>query len=185
MHIFLASPNSPLIFNVDAHVGERAQNSREDVLLVQFLLYCVVQKLKAVNEQGRATQARVRAVPLNGVCDAATIDGIRAWQESAKPKAVVDGRVSPRPGDLLRLGPLEHRRAELHGSQALPAVLATAPGLPEVPAGAVAAHGDAPVSPRNRGAAGLHPESHAPRAFPMEDGSPLRGRRSTWVSYSS
>ena len=40
-------------------------------------------------------------VPISGSCDAATIDGIRAWQEGRKqdlPGTVVDGRVSPARG---------------------------------------------------------------------------------------
>jgi hypothetical protein len=100
MHIVATRPmvpNVPLFFNVDGSVGEQGQNSSaEDILLVQFLLHEIAVGAKASKPGGEAHRQRILKVPMSGACDAATIDGIRAWQEGRKddmPRTIVDGRV--------------------------------------------------------------------------------------------
>jgi hypothetical protein len=99
MYVFAPMPrdqHSPMLFNVDAVVGNRGTNLPEDVYLVQFLLRKVGQRVPATRGVNRTP--RYLAVPLSGRCDAATIDGIRASQEDMRetmPGTVVDGRISP------------------------------------------------------------------------------------------
>lgn len=86
MHVFVTKPvdrNAPIFFNVDAHVGQNAANSTEDVLLVQFLLRKNAEHLAGTSKAARIGDLinRMRKVPLTGTCDPATVDGIRAYQE--------------------------------------------------------------------------------------------------------
>jgi hypothetical protein len=91
-------PKLPIFFNVTASVGNQAANAnRDDILLVQFLLRAIAEAIPATLPGGQGRRDRMLKVPLSGVIDPATIDGIRAWQEGAKeqfPATVVDGRVS-------------------------------------------------------------------------------------------
>jgi hypothetical protein len=101
MHIVATRPvvpELPLFFNVDGSVGENGQNSSaEDILLVQFLLHEIAAAAKSSKPGGEAHRQRILKVPMSGANDAATIDGIRAWQEGRKegmPATIVDGRVN-------------------------------------------------------------------------------------------
>ena len=100
MHLFVPPLQQrdevlPLFFNVDEGVGKRRPNRTEDVLLVQFLIKAVIQK---VPQGADVTMIeRMSKVPVNGLCDDATIDGILAVQEALKkrnPGVVVDGVIS-------------------------------------------------------------------------------------------
>ena len=88
----------PIFFNVDSSVGENGQNSSaEDILLVQFLLHEIAAAAKSSKPGARPTGSGSLKVPMSGANDAATIDGIRAWQEGRKegmPATIVDGRVN-------------------------------------------------------------------------------------------
>jgi hypothetical protein len=91
-------PELPVFFNVDGVVGAPpAQNNREDVLLVQFILQVI--GLRPPPKISPATVAAARAVQVTGRIDPATITAIRALQEDIraklKPQQVVDGRISP------------------------------------------------------------------------------------------
>ncbi len=98
MHVLAPRPSNPqipLYFNVEAPVGQGGANgSREDILLVQFLLRKVGD---ASVELPPHQRERMRNVAPTGVCDPETIDGIRAAQEVIRdknPGNVVDGKVS-------------------------------------------------------------------------------------------
>jgi hypothetical protein len=89
-----------MFFNVDSSVGQGGVNSsREDILLVQFLVRKAGETATpAVSADRKARMLKVRAT---GTCDDDTIDGIRATQEHIRqviPGTVVDGRVSPARG---------------------------------------------------------------------------------------
>lgn len=94
--------NTPLIFNLHTSVGRGGQNSNhEDILLVQFLLRKLVERMPATTAEGKAADEVMRKVPLTGTCDQATIAGIEAFQKSIKarvPGTIVDGRMSPAKG---------------------------------------------------------------------------------------
>lgn len=91
------NPELPVFYNVDDVVGAApAMNRREDVLLVQFIFKALGDK-PSDNMTGEEI-AKVKAVTVNGICDAATIEAIRMVQKKKKggnPATVVDGRVSP------------------------------------------------------------------------------------------
>ena len=96
MHLLVPHGYSHLTFNVDSHVGPGCPNKIEDVLLVQFFLS---------ETAGLAIEpvlkSKLTKVPKSGTCDSATIDGIRAFQQSfhdRNPAQVVDGIVSPAKG---------------------------------------------------------------------------------------
>jgi hypothetical protein len=98
MHVLAPRPSNPqlpLYFNVDTSVGQGGANSsREDILLVQFLLRKVGDASPEVPPHRREV---MRNVDPTGVCDADTIAGIRAAQEVMRerfPSTVVDGKVS-------------------------------------------------------------------------------------------
>ncbi|MCR9293270.1 MAG: hypothetical protein NXI32_11160 [bacterium] len=103
MHVLVTNPpdfHVPLLFNVDAVVGLHGANATEDVALVQFMIRKAGERVPAAKGNVDRT-SRYLAVPLTGVCDAATIDGIRAVQEDMREKSpgtIVDGRVSPARG---------------------------------------------------------------------------------------
>lgn len=90
-----AEPGLPLLFNVEGSVGRNGQNLHsDDILLVQFLLSKMADSAIAFSAERRAKLANV---PLTGTCDAATIDGISAFQgqiADISPGTVVDGKVS-------------------------------------------------------------------------------------------
>jgi len=99
MHVLVPKhPTSivPIFFNIDASVGEKGQNSKqEDILLVQFLLRTIAETAKSSSPAGEARRLRIAKVPVTGACDSLTIDGIRAWQEGRHDGAaatIVDGR---------------------------------------------------------------------------------------------
>lgn len=99
MHVLVPKhPTSivPIFFNIDASVGEKAQNSNpEDILLVQFLLRTLAESATSSSPTGETRRQRILKVPVTGVCDALTVDGIRAWQEGrhdGSRATVVDGR---------------------------------------------------------------------------------------------
>lgn len=101
MHIVAprpADPNLPIFFNLDTTVGDHGTNSsQEDILLVQFLIRQLAEKLPAHTPSGEAKRQRMLKVQMSGMCDDPTIDGIRAWQEARKdnvPGTIVDGRAS-------------------------------------------------------------------------------------------
>jgi hypothetical protein len=105
MHVVTTRPvdaNLPIFFNVDASVGKEGRNSsQEDILLVQFLLQVTAAAATAKDAAGEARRQRVMKVPLTGVADAATMDGIQAWQEGRKKDlsdTVIDGRIDPARG---------------------------------------------------------------------------------------
>ena len=105
MHIVTTRPvdvNLPMFFNVDTSVGKEGWNSSpEDILLVQFLLQVTAGAATAKDAAGEARRQRVLKVPVTGVADAATMDGIRAWQEGRKlnlSDTIVDGRIDPARG---------------------------------------------------------------------------------------
>lgn len=95
-------PNAqlPVFFNVDGVVGAPpAQNKREDVLLVQFAFKII--GASPLAESDPDVVAAAKAVKVTGSIDAATINAIRAQQQSntkGNPSKVVDGRVSPARG---------------------------------------------------------------------------------------
>jgi hypothetical protein len=93
-------PDIPIFFNVDSTVGQGGANSNiEDILLVQFLVRKTAETASPTLSADR--KARMLKVPTTGVCDDATIDGIKAAQEHIRqgiPGTVVDGRVSPARG---------------------------------------------------------------------------------------
>jgi hypothetical protein len=100
MHIVTTRPvdvNLPMFFNVDTSVGKDGRNSSpEDILLVQFLLQATAGAATARNAIGEARRQRVLKVPVTGVADAATMDGIQAWQEGRKQDlsdTIIDGRI--------------------------------------------------------------------------------------------
>jgi len=101
MHVLVPKhPTSmvPIFFNIDTSVGDKAQNAKqEDILLVQFFLRQIAEAAKASKPGGEARRQRILNVTPSGGCDAATIDGIRAWQEGRKedfPQTIVDGRAN-------------------------------------------------------------------------------------------
>ncbi len=101
MHIMAPrqpDPKLPIFFNVDGSVGHMGENSRtEDILLVQYFLHTIASLTPSSSAAGEARRQRILATPVNGFCDEATIDGIRAWQEGRKlsyPGVIVDGKVS-------------------------------------------------------------------------------------------
>jgi len=105
MHIVMTRPadaNLPIFFNVDTSVGKGGQNSsQEDILLVQFLLQATSEAAHSSSGVGEARRQRTMKVPVSGIADAATMDGIHAWQEGRKeslPATIVDGRVNPARG---------------------------------------------------------------------------------------
>ena len=106
MHMFVpkpAAPDLPMFFNVDQSVGHLGANARqEDILLVQFMIRKIAEVSPAApTPEGQQRKLRALLVPLSGVCDEATIDGIRAWQEANQknnPGTVVDGLVNPARG---------------------------------------------------------------------------------------
>lgn len=87
----------PVFFNLDSSVGNKAANSnRDDILLVQFFLKALAQKVHS--QAGRQAAPILAQTPLSGVVDQATIRSIVTFQELQKAKGnmkVVDGRVSP------------------------------------------------------------------------------------------
>src|SRR5262245_15761533 len=87
----------PVFFNVDGVVGAPpAENKREDVLLVQFIFTVIASSPEATTEPELVAAAK--AVRVTGGIDPATINAIRAMQDSFKkefPGQVADGRVSP------------------------------------------------------------------------------------------
>jgi hypothetical protein len=93
-------PDLPVFFNVDGVVGAvPAENRREDVLLVQFLLKIIGDSPEATSDP--AAVAACKQVKPTGVIDPATVAAITASQQSAKknnPNVVVDGRISPAKG---------------------------------------------------------------------------------------
>ena len=90
----------PVYFNLDSSVGNKGANSnRDDVLLVQFLLKALAQKVHT--QVGRQVKPILSQTPQTGVVDQATIRSIVTFQELQKGKGnmnVVDGRVSPARG---------------------------------------------------------------------------------------
>ena len=105
MHIVATRPVDvivPMFFNVDTSVGKDGRNSSpEDILLVQFLLQATAGAATARNAIGEARRQRVLKVPVTGVADAATMDGIHAWQEGRKQDlsdTIIDGRIDPARG---------------------------------------------------------------------------------------
>jgi hypothetical protein len=100
MRVFVPPPNDviPMMFNVDKHVGPACPNLADDVLLVQFLIRKSAERTPDLPPDKKA---RMSKVPTSGICDAATIDGIKAVQERVRekhPPNVVDGIVSPAKG---------------------------------------------------------------------------------------
>ena len=94
------NPELPVFYNVDDTVGAApAMNRREDVLLVQFIFKALADK---PSDNMTADEiARVKAVQVTGICDAATIEAIKMVQKKKKlsnASTVVDGRVSSAQG---------------------------------------------------------------------------------------
>ena len=86
----------PLVFNVDGPVGNNpAQNIKEDVELVQFLLKCYANSPSSLSAGDKSLLASLKCT---GSMDAFTSLAIQAVQNHLKktnPGTVVDGRVSP------------------------------------------------------------------------------------------
>jgi hypothetical protein len=101
MHLVTPPPDwgCPLLFNIDASVGQQCPSAVEDVLLVQLLLRKAGAGCWFDTEP--AVRAHLERVRMSGACDALTIDGIRAVQEPLRRLggAAVDGRVCPYAGD--------------------------------------------------------------------------------------
>jgi hypothetical protein len=99
MHVLAPRPTwdqLPLFFNVDHHVGRQKTNSREDVLLVQFLIRKAGQTAHSVTSA--ETKSLMANLSVTGSCDDDTVAAIRAAQEHIRrgnPAAVVDSVVSP------------------------------------------------------------------------------------------
>jgi hypothetical protein len=95
-------PDVPAFFNVHGVVGAApAQNSREDVLLVQFAMNLL--SSRPMETSSPTVLAAVKAVRMTGTIDAETVAAIRALQENLKarhPGQIVDGRVSPAKGGI-------------------------------------------------------------------------------------
>ena len=89
----------PLFINVDAAVGNKASNSKqEDIMLVQFLLKKVAEKAPPNSEKARKAFALMKQVAISGRIDETTTNAIIAFQEgmrrSQSHSVIVDGRVS-------------------------------------------------------------------------------------------
>ena len=86
-----SDPNLPVFFNVDASVGRMGANtSRDDILLVQFLLKTLCNNM--TTPKGLAVKPILLLTPQTGVIDEATIRSIEAFQGACGTP--VDGRVS-------------------------------------------------------------------------------------------
>ncbi len=73
----------PMFFNIDTSVGQNGNNSnREDILLVQFMLKKNGERVPANNPEGQRQNEVLKKVPVTGIVDKATIDGIVAFQQS-------------------------------------------------------------------------------------------------------
>ena len=96
MHVFAPKPaqdDFQMFFNVDQSVGQNGSNTNsDDILLVQFFIKTLGNQLPPTTPEGRRRKERAMNVPLTGRVDAATIDGIRAFQEITT--GTPDGRVS-------------------------------------------------------------------------------------------
>jgi len=103
MHMLAPKPANrqlPIFFNLDSVVGASpAQNLSEDVMFVQFCLRFAGDHPAGVKSP--ELLPILRAVNPTGAIDTATIEAIRATQQSIKKEfsgTVVDGRVSPAHG---------------------------------------------------------------------------------------
>jgi hypothetical protein len=103
MHVLAPRPSNafiPIFFNVDTSVGQNGSNSnKEDILLVQFLIHKTAEAPGAQLSQER--RDRMLKVKTSGKVDDATIDGIKAVQETmneSRPGTIIDGKVSPARG---------------------------------------------------------------------------------------
>src|SRR5262245_14690686 len=98
MQVFVPEKNNHMIFNVESNVGKGGANLTEDVFLVQFLIQKALERRPVSRPD---LKERMAKVPLTGVADDDTIDGIKAVQELMRdkfPGTVVDGKVSPARG---------------------------------------------------------------------------------------
>jgi hypothetical protein len=99
-HLFAPQPsleNLPVFYNVDGAVGAQpAENRREDVLLVQFMLETIGRQPRSVTPP--AAVEACKKVKATGVIDDATINAIRVFQKTDSHPATFDGRVSPARG---------------------------------------------------------------------------------------
>jgi hypothetical protein len=142
--------NLPMFFNVDTSVGKAGRNSSpEDILLVQFLLQVTAGAATAKDAAGEARRQRVLKVPVTGIADAATMDGIHAWQEGRKLNLSDDRRWAHRSGARRLL--CEERRVDDRGLECriprlLPEDLAAAAGSSEMPGRAEDARGSGALS---------------------------------------
>lgn len=95
-YLFAPQPSDvklPVFFNVDGVVGANpAQNTREDVLFVQFVFHLIAREPSPSTSP--SLLAASKAVKVTGVIDQPTIGAILAFQQSNPPLAT-DGRVSP------------------------------------------------------------------------------------------
>jgi hypothetical protein len=103
MHVLTTTISSfPLILNVNTSVGRGGQNSNiEDILLVQFLLRKLVERMPATTPAGKAADEVMRRIQFTGAADPTTIAAIEAFQQSQRAAVsgtIVDGKVSPAHG---------------------------------------------------------------------------------------
>lgn len=103
MHLFATNdPTFPIFFNLNTSVGKAGQNTNiEDVLLVQWLLKKLVERMPATTPEGKAADDVIRRMQVTGSVDPTTITAIESFQNSMKaknPGVVVDGRMSPAKG---------------------------------------------------------------------------------------
>jgi hypothetical protein len=99
-----------VVFFVDAAVGRRGANIREDVLLIQFMLKMLWGK---VNPKTNKTTGAPGTPPpaVDGLCGPKTIAAIEAFQGAHFPRPeLVDGRIDPvRQGQSMTFGQDEVR----------------------------------------------------------------------------
>lgn len=80
-------PTFPIFFNLNASVGKAGQNSNiEDVMLVQWLLKKLVERLPATTPEGKAADDVIRRMQVTGSVDPTTISAIESFQNSMKAK---------------------------------------------------------------------------------------------------
>ncbi|WP_426960114.1 hypothetical protein [Muricoccus radiodurans] len=95
VHVLAPRPANgklPMFFNVDSSVGQNAQNSNpEDIMLVQYIM-----RLTADMGVVNPVTAAFKKVSPTGRMDQVTVDAIRACQSGAK--SAPDGRVSKATG---------------------------------------------------------------------------------------
>ncbi|HKV15253.1 MAG TPA: hypothetical protein VJQ81_09415 [Reyranella sp.] len=102
--------NIRVVYLVDAAVGRAGSNRRDDVLLVQFFLNAMWNKL--IDKAKKKFGGPGVAPPIDGICGGITIGAIEAFQrwywEQPAHGGFTDGRVEPLPPGQV-FGPRHHQ----------------------------------------------------------------------------